>query len=161
MEIKFETQEFLSYSEELQRSLARQTKNVDLISAILKVPNIKVLVSLSENKSLTADHLDTLSKINHSRINKNVAKNVNASPETLDYLSKCGSKAIIEAIAENPSTADDTLRYIYLEKNIDIYVLRCILNNPSASEETKERVSNAIKRRQNLRYSRIQNQFRF
>lgn len=148
MEIKFETKEFFSYSIELQRKLAREVKNRDLISGILKSKDRKVLLSLSSNPFLQEEHLEILSKMDYNLIKINVAKHKNSGENTLYELSKSHSKVVVENVARNPSTSNRTFRDIIARASFRSEtdnVLMCIIcRNPSADEETIKQAKELI-----------------
>ena len=136
--------EVLEYSLVLQRKLAEETSDTEVIEEIMKSKNHLVLISLSTNKHLNTEQLKSLVALSQNNIvMRNVAKHKNVDGETLDKLSKGNHRATIEAIAENPAARDSTLQYIMSSKasySINgVYLVNSIYQNPSASEETKKK----------------------
>ncbi len=139
MKIIFESKEFHSYSLDLQRKLAKETQNEDLMREIVNSSTEKVLVSLSQNIALTSEILKILSRISNSTIQTNVAKHNNTLPDTLDELAKIGTISTKIAVAENPKTVSDTLNILSYQG--DSRILRAIYYNKSTKEKTLERVN--------------------
>ena len=143
MKIIFESKEFHSYSLDLQRKLAEQTKNENLVKEILTSSNQKVLASLSKNPILLKVDLQTLSEVGDSRVQKNVAKHANTSCTTLNMLAKKGNTTVKIEVARNPNTNSDTLEE--LSNQGDSRILLEIYHHKATNKKTLMKVNDKLR----------------